>query len=805
MSKSMRLFVAVLILAAISTMVRATTNILFFDNISDYQSGANYQDVNPNVVLSQNSGDHPIVSSTEDAWSVTAPKQLVRLESGAYMQYTTLAVNRHSTDRYGQVMVTLGVDTNPAILVRLGVFGVGNPQFPQEWSGSAANAGPEVRWSFTGTLQYGSNGSIINTSQTFSGIHTVTINYDLQAQSYDVWYNQTKFLTSVPFGTTLTSVESIAIGGAYVSGGDAALDYWHLETSSSNAFTSYGVAVPLSPPTVLFWDDIAGYTSGSYYQNVNQEVVLSQNNGSNPTVLSTIGDLSVSAPNQLVNIASGTYMGYSTIAVNKHTTARYGQVLVRMGYDTSPCSLVRLGVFGVQNPTFPSEWAGSAASAGPEVRWSWVALQYFSAGTAYNTSQTSISGFNNVTINYDLVANTYEVWYNTTRLVGPVAFGNTLSSIESIAIGGAYVTGGSAALDGWQWLVDANTPFNSYGVQVPVPMGWYADAPTGLDTFSDTPIDESALHFFSYVQPYSPYGTDPHVTKAHPGLLNYMDYANSKGIKVVINLGDVTVSDPNQVIDLQAEMDYVKGKPAVGGFYNFDEPDASQCWAAQMSGRYWVIMPRRPDNLVSMSFYYHMAELPNLNHGSIADWLAGTDVVLFEAYRTYRVPGIYADVQTSHSYGKKYVVCPDACDTLATAANFRYEALGAIAMGADGIMPFIFEGLTSDQRQNVVYPSTDIYHQIFPVLVKGPKTYLTASTTLSNGNYYIAGDTKDAMLLVVNHGSTQNNVYIAVSGLASYISSATVVGESRSVTLTNNTFYDNFGTQTIHIYKFHIP
>jgi hypothetical protein len=791
--------------------------ILFHDNISSEPNGFFYQDINPNVVISQDNGDHPVVESKEDSWDVNSPNQLVRLCSGTSMKYTTLAVNRHSTDRYGQVMVRLGVDTNPAMLVRLGVFDVNNPSFPDEWGNSASHAGPEIRWHFNGTLQYGSNGAITSTSQAFSGFHNVTINYDLQTHKYDAWYNQTEFLSGVSFGTNINSAESIAIGGAWDGGGDAALDYWHWETSDSNAFTSYGaqIPVPTVAPTVLFWDDIAGYTTNAYYQNVNPEVVLSQNNGSNPTVLSTIGDLSVTAPNQLVNIASGTSYAYSTIAVNKHSTARYGQVLVRMGYDyISPnFSLVRLGVFGVPNGTFAQDWETTeGANVGPDVRWSWVGLQYGSNGTMITTKQTTYSNLHDVTINYDLATNTYEVWYNETRLVGPVAFASPLTAIESIALGGACISGysGSAALDSWQWQVSDTTPFDSYGVQIPVPLSWYADAPTGLDTFSQTPLTESPAHYFSCVQPYSSYGTDPCVIQAHPGLLDYMDDADSNGLNVVINLGDVSIDWPDAVIRLGAEVNYVKDKPALTGFYNFDEPDIRGCYAAEMEGRYAPIKALRPDLPVSMVFYYHMAELPSLNHGSIADWLAGTDVVLFEAYQTWRVPGIYNDVQTTHAAGKKFVVCPNAYDILATPENFRYEALGAIAMGADGIMPFIFEGLGSEpNRATVVYPTTDIYHQIFPVLVKGPKTYLTASTTLSNGNYYIAGDSKDAMLVVVNHGSTQNNVYLTVSGLASYVSSATVVGESRSVTLTNNwpniTFYDNFGVEAVHIYKFHIP
>ena len=80
------------------------------------------------------------------------------------------------------------MDVDPLLLVHLALFDINSPVFPDEWGASATDAGPEVRWFWGdgGTLQYGSGGTIIDTNQTFSGLHDVTINYDLQEDTYDV-------------------------------------------------------------------------------------------------------------------------------------------------------------------------------------------------------------------------------------------------------------------------------------------------------------------------------------------------------------------------------------------------------------------------------------------------------------------------------------------------------------------------------------------------------------------------------------------------------------------------------------------
>ncbi|OHB57806.1 MAG: hypothetical protein A2Y12_17265 [Planctomycetes bacterium GWF2_42_9] len=228
-----------------SAMAADTT--MFYDNIGGYLENRLYPTANVNVVLSQNNGDNPSIGSTIGNWSVPAPDQLVRITSGNTYNYTTLAVNKSSTARYGQVMARVAYAGWDGVtsysFVRLGVFGTSSPTFPAELAYASTNSGPEIQW-WPGQLRRLTTGGAVNLTAQTAGFHNVTINYDLQTDTYDVWYDQTQVASGAPFATALASVQSIAIGGAYWnSGGLAALDYWHWKTSDDAAFTSYGTQI----------------------------------------------------------------------------------------------------------------------------------------------------------------------------------------------------------------------------------------------------------------------------------------------------------------------------------------------------------------------------------------------------------------------------------------------------------------------------------------------------------------------------------------------------------------------------------
>ncbi|OHB57811.1 MAG: hypothetical protein A2Y12_17290 [Planctomycetes bacterium GWF2_42_9] len=237
--------------------------------------------------------------------------------------------------------------------------------------------------------------------------------------------------------------------------------------------------------TTLFTDNISGYAANADYTTQNPEVVLSQNSGCAPWISDGAGwdttypASALTVPNQGVYIGSGWTNNYTTIAVNKSTSARYGQVMARIAYQTDNSvpkySFVRFGLFGAQNGTFATEvvsknaYLTDPANGGPAIRFWPDQLQETQAGgLAYDLAPT-VAGYQDVTINYDLVAHTFDVWYGTAKVGNGASFDNNITSFESMAIGGAYWTGGIAILDNWQWQVSDDAAFTSYGV-VPEPI-----------------------------------------------------------------------------------------------------------------------------------------------------------------------------------------------------------------------------------------------------------------------------------------------------------------------------------------------
>jgi len=223
------------------------------------------------------------------------------------------------------------------------------------------------------------------------------------------------------------------------------------------------VFVANADESTLFMDHIKGYTVGEQYYNVNSDVVRSQYNGGNTRVYSSKNSWSLTPPDQFVEIQSGSYGNYTTIAVTNQTSNhRYGQVGVLLG--KTRLIWVRLALFDINNASFPSD-AGRSTNTGPDLLWDVNYLfRYYSNGSMTTmTTRYDVPEFHYVNINYDLQLDTYEVWYDKTRIIDSVAFNNELETIEALAIGGAYWGASNyAALDYWHWKVSDTTPFTSH-------------------------------------------------------------------------------------------------------------------------------------------------------------------------------------------------------------------------------------------------------------------------------------------------------------------------------------------------------
>lgn len=224
----------------------------------------NYMEFNPDVVLSQDNGGSFEVGtlfSGQKTWIVTTPGDLlVYHKSSTYGQYSTLAVNKSTNKRYGQIMVTLGKDS--AVWVRLALFDHTNPQF-SSLEGSAGAAADVVWAAYSKDIKYFTGSSYVYSGYDHSDTeyHDVTINYDLQLDTYDIWYNDTKIADAVAFDEPIDSAESIGLAGAHYGPGISVLGYWHWYVSDAEPYTTAGEA--MSGPTACqqLWDSGNGILS----------------------------------------------------------------------------------------------------------------------------------------------------------------------------------------------------------------------------------------------------------------------------------------------------------------------------------------------------------------------------------------------------------------------------------------------------------------------------------------------------------------------------------------------------------------
>jgi hypothetical protein len=230
--------------------------------------------------------------------------------------------------------------------------------------------------------------------------------------------------------------------------------------------------------TVVFHDNISGYTTGSgiKYSDLNAAVSLPQYNGGGAGVIDATGPYSVTPPDQMASFNSGSHSNFTTYAVDSSQSERYGQVIFRMGRRgksdiSSSGDWMRLSVNSAANPAYPS-LEGYYADASCELLWHVGGSIRYRTGTSMPTATTNPEGvLYNITINYDLQTDMYEVWLDGTKIVSSTGFqGGAKTSMESISIGSAWwQAGGIHVLDAWQWTVSTDTAYDSAGIHIPEP------------------------------------------------------------------------------------------------------------------------------------------------------------------------------------------------------------------------------------------------------------------------------------------------------------------------------------------------
>ncbi|MHB9071346.1 MAG: autotransporter outer membrane beta-barrel domain-containing protein [Sedimentisphaerales bacterium] len=334
------------------------------------------------------------------------------------------------------------------------------------------------------------------------------------------------------------------------------------------------------------------------------------------------------------------------------------------------------------------------------------------------------------------------------------------------------------------------------------PMGWYALnkwPELGIPGLAGiTPLNESMQYGFNFVMPY--------YARAE-GIANitaYMNTACARGVKFMLDL------HPSSMIDeVTSWVNLVKNHPGLYGYYLDDEPEIRGIPASTLIAKYNAIKAAdpNPNHIVLLVLYSAVS--------THTDYLAACDVIGRELYTTNLYSSVPADVAAAKAAGKGYLALPGLYQafghSLPTPTQFRYMVFAPVSMGADGIMPFIFEGVESTYgapatgfRNSIVYPATNQLKTIIPVILKGRVGLSSSCNNTYSGNitWVFAGDGDEAVLVAVNNNQTlsRSGVGFTLSGLNPSITTATVLGESRTVTLTSGSFTDNFAAMGVHIY-----
>ena len=351
-------------------------------------------------------------------------------------------------------------------------------------------------------------------------------------------------------------------------------------------------------------------------------------------------------------------------------------------------------------------------------------------------------------------------------------------------------------------------------------LGWFKAGATNNDSqaFSLLALDEGPVHGFDFAMHYSPW--PPHGNSIYEWILEAGD--RDMGVMVDVH-GALSGSFPTLTSLLNWTGNYgettpLKDLPAVYGYYLEDEPDGRGIDPAVLLADYTEMKAVDPDGIIFTSYYLDFAA------NAAAGYFDATDVAISELYYVSRWSSVEGDVAVAAAEGIGYIGAPWAADFTGlpplALEDFKFLVFSAIADGAGGIMPFIFEGWHPDDagsvydpnfREDNIYPTTDIVAQTADSLAMGKTGSLDANSAAfesHNGHYVMGGNEERAVLVAVCHG-TAATVTFELSGLSPDITEAVVLGEDRTIPFTGvggDQLVDSFdGITGNHVYLFRTP
>ena len=331
------------------------------------------------------------------------------------------------------------------------------------------------------------------------------------------------------------------------------------------------------------------------------------------------------------------------------------------------------------------------------------------------------------------------------------------------------------------------------------PLGWYDSV-----DYLDTPA-KIADEGINAIIPYTG-NSNPEKVRA------YLDRAAAANIKVVIEIprDDVKSQRTEQVIQFVREL---KSHPATYGWYLYDEPKPTTITPTALKQIYQAIKAEDPEHTVAIAFN-RLFRIPQ--------YFEAFDVAMYDKYpvlyNSLEFAGFYHNtfkmlVDTAVSltgekdfwyivqgYGENPDGTPRNNKRLPTVAEERYMVYTTVLAQVDGL--FFWAHYISQQQwiDSVLTPIIKELQNYLPAITNNAlDNELAVDNSAIQAKIYRDPDTLNLLLIAINHSDRQLETAIALEDIEA--KSAEVVGENRSIDLSQKTLTDTFEPHAVHIYQ----
>ena len=327
--------------------------------------------------------------------------------------------------------------------------------------------------------------------------------------------------------------------------------------------------------------------------------------------------------------------------------------------------------------------------------------------------------------------------------------------------------------------------------------------PLGIYDRIDKPehLDSIKAIGFNIVMPY----TEPYAKKDYQRIKNYLDVANKKGLKIVLELFRDSIKQQDTT-ELTNFVRTFKNHPAVLGWYSYDEPVYNKISPEILASTYNIVKAEDPNHPVFLDFsgtrshnlvnYRGSFDVVQVNHYPITKGgNALEDLSSFKSNLdtleklTLNIP--YWSVVQSFEDKKKW--------RLPNFQEEKYLIYSSLLNGADGLFFYSYHRAPEKWRQSVLKPSVGGLKKYLPAIDLGALNIeVNSSSDDLQTALYRQPNTNQYVLIAINHSKQEVEAQIKLDSNLKIDS----VQEKNSLSLdkANSSFSDSFAPLKVKVY-----